>query len=111
MSTDLHLDWRRIYIMTTFAKPQEAREIEARSRARERRVRVYVIEPEQCYWTLSQSDQGIYHLTHDRNGWECECDGYAYTGVCKHLAQLERRSEREGWVFGKIAPLPVPATQ
>ncbi len=92
--------------MINFSKPQQAREIEARSRALDRRVRVFVVEPGECYWTYSQTDNGIYHLTHEPDGWECECDGYVYTGVCKHLAQLERRSEREGWNFGKIAPLP-----
>ncbi len=25
--------------------------------------------------------------------------------MCKHLGQVERRAEREGWAFGTIAPL------
>lgn len=92
--------------MQTFSKPLAAREIEARGRAFDRRVRVYVVEPRHCYWTPSQTSHGVYHLTRDAEGWQCECDGYFYTGVCKHLAQLQRRAEREGWRFGRIAPLP-----
>ena len=25
--------------------------------------------------------------------------------MCKHLGAVERRSEREGWAFGAVAPL------
>ena len=96
--------------MTTtrqFSKPPTARQIEARSRARSLGVRVYVVEDGACYFTRSQSDDGVlYHVTRERLGWQCECPGYIYTGCCKHIAQVERRSEREGWTFGGIAPLP-----
>jgi hypothetical protein len=34
--------------------------------------------------------------------------GYLFTGICKHLGAVEHRSEREGWKFGKVAPLPWP---
>lgn len=88
-----------------FSKPQAAREIEARSRARQLGVRVEVVEPGLAYRTMSQSQPGVvYTVTRERHGWACECPGYVYTGCCKHLGQVERRSEREGWVFGRIAP-------
>lgn len=91
-----------------FSRPQAAREIEARARARQRGVRVEVIEPGMAYRTLSQSQPGtVYTMTRERGGWQCECAGYVFTGVCKHLGQVERRSEREGWVFGRIAPRTV----
>ncbi|HLI50616.1 MAG TPA: hypothetical protein VKU87_02400 [Thermomicrobiaceae bacterium] len=90
---------------STFSKPQPARQIEARSRARTRRVRVEVVEPGRHYITRSQSQPGlIYHVIKTSHGWTCDCDGYAYTGCCKHVAQVERRSEREGWRFGLVAP-------
>ena len=91
-----------------FSRPQAAREIEARSRAKEMKVRVEVVEPGQAYFTRSQSHPGtVYHITRERAGWHCECAGFIYTGCCKHLGQVERRSEREGWAFGRIAPRSV----
>lgn len=91
--------------MYQFSRPQEARQIEARARARQRGVRVEVIEKGRAYRTLSQSQPGtVYSITRERDGWRCECPGFVYTGVCKHLGQVERRSEREGWDFGRISP-------
>lgn len=91
-----------------FSRPQAARAIEARARARQLAVKVQVMEPGQAYCTRSQSQPGVvYHVTRERGGWQCECSGYVYTGVCKHLGQVERRSEREGWAFGRIAPRTV----
>jgi hypothetical protein len=29
--------------------------------------------------------------------------------MCKHVAQVERRAEREGWAFGAVAPLAIVA--
>lgn len=85
-------------------KPLATRQVEARARAKDRKVRVYVVEPGHCYATKSQSeDDVVYHVTREREGWQCECPGYHYTGCCKHIAQVERRAEREGWTFGKIA--------
>lgn len=91
--------------MRHFTKPLTARLYEARARAYDRGVRVYEVEPRRCYWTRSQSGHGIYHVTRSAHGWECECDGYYFTGMCKHIAQVERRSEREGWRFGKVASI------
>ena len=92
---------------TRFSRPQAAREIEARARARQMGVRIEVIEPGMAYSTRSQSQPGVvYTITCEREGWRCECPGYVYTGCCKHLGQVERRSEREGWPFGRIAPRP-----
>jgi hypothetical protein len=91
--------------MQQFSRPQEARQIEARARAKQRGVRVEVIEPAMAYRTLSQSQPGVvYSITREKAGWRCECPGFVFTGVCKHVAQVERRSEREGWDFGRIAP-------
>ena len=89
-----------------YTKPQAAREIEARARARRLRVRVAGVERGASYTTLSQSRPGVrYAMQRTPAGWACSCAGYAHTGACKHLGQVERRSEREGWEFGAVAPL------
>jgi hypothetical protein len=93
--------------MQQFSRPQGAREIEARARARHLGVRVEAIEPARAYRTRSQSQPGaVYTIQRGTTGWFCTCPGFHYTGVCKHLGQVERRSEREGWNFGRIAPAP-----
>lgn len=84
-------------------KPLPVRAVEARSRARSLRVRVYVVQPGQHYRTISQSGNGTYRQVRTRDGWTCTCQGFEFTNCCKHLAQVERRSEREGWTFGRIA--------
>lgn len=90
----------------TFSKPQYAREIEARARARRLGVEVRVITEAYVYTSLSQSRRGVrYTQRRTPAGWACTCDGYAYTGCCKHLGQVERRAEREGWDFGAVAPM------
>lgn len=92
--------------MKTFAKPQPARELEARARAKSLRVRVAVVSEARSYVSISQSQPGItYRIERSRHGWSCECEGYRFTGCCKHLGAVERRSEREGWPFGVVAPL------
>ena len=62
------------------------------------------------YSTHSQSEPGVVH-TCERTpvGWACSCLGYFHAGMCKHLGAVERRSEREGWRFGQIAPLATVA--
>lgn len=88
-----------------FSRPQTAREIEARSRAKDMGVKVNVIEARNAYSTRSQSEPGtVYTISRERSGWQCECKGFVFTGCCKHIAQVQRRSEREGWSFGRIAP-------
>lgn len=92
--------------MKTFSKPQEARELEARSRAKRLGVRVAVVSEARRYVTASQSQAGaIYVQERTPAGWACSCEGYLHTGVCKHLGAVERRSEREGWDFASVAPL------
>lgn len=92
--------------MQTFVKPQAARQLEARARAKRLGVRVAVVVEARSYVSASQGAAGkTYRIERCRHGWSCECDGYLYTGVCKHLAGVERRAEREGWDFGRIAPL------
>ncbi len=89
-----------------FAKPLAARHIEARARAKERGVRVAVVSEARSYVSVSQSTPGItYRIERSRHGWGCECDGFRFTGCCKHVAAVQRRSEREGWSFGVVAPL------
>jgi len=93
--------------MQVFSRPLAARQIEARGRARTLGVRVEVVAPGRHYTTRSQSDPGVVHaLTRTLCGWVCTCLGFIHTGVCKHLAAVERRSEREFWTFGRIAPRP-----
>lgn len=92
--------------MKTFSKPQEARELEARARARRLGVRVAVVSEARSYVTASQSQPGVvYAIQRTPAGWCCSCEGYLHTGVCKHLGAVERRSEREGWDFGSVAAL------
>ena len=93
-------------VARTFSKPQEARELEARARAKRLGVRVEVVSEARCYRTRSQSQPGeVYALVRTPRGWVCGCLGFYHGGVCKHLAQLERRAEREGWDFGQVCPL------
>ncbi len=90
----------------TFAKPPAARQVEARARARTCRVKVAVVVEARRYVTASQSQPGtVYAIERTPAGWACSCEGYLHTGMCKHLGQVERRAEREGWPFGHIAPL------
>jgi len=92
--------------MQTFSKPQAARRIEARARAKRLGVRVAAVVEARSYLSASQSTPGTaYRIERCRHGWSCECDGFRFTGSCKHLAAVERRAEREGWDFGQIAPL------
>ncbi len=90
----------------TFSKPPEARQLEARARARTRGVKVAVVVEARKYVTASQSHPGtLYTILRTPAGWACECEGYFHTGCCKHLGAVERRASREGWPFGAIAPL------
>jgi hypothetical protein len=90
----------------TFSKPQDARQLEARARARTLGVRVAVVSEARRYVSLSQSTPGqVHQIERTPAGWACSCEGYLHTGMCKHLGAVERRSEREGWAFGTIAPL------
>ena len=90
----------------TFSKPQPARQLEARGRARTLRVRVEVVSEARHYTTRSQSNPGeVYTVKRTPVGWACSCLGYEHTNCCKHLGQVERRAAREGWPFGTICPL------
>jgi len=92
--------------MKEFSKPQEAREIEARMRAKRLGVRVAVVSEARSYCSASQSQPGTVHqMQRTAAGWVCSCEGYFHTGCCKHIAAVERRAEREGWDFGAVAPL------
>jgi hypothetical protein len=93
-------------MVQTFSKPQEARELEARARAKRLGVRVAVVVEASRYVTASQSQPGaVYVQQRTPAGWACSCDGFMYTGCCKHLGQVERRAERESWDFGGVAAL------
>ena len=93
-------------MVQTFAKPIEARELEARARAKKLGVRVAVVSHARRYASASRSQPGTLHrLQRTAAGWVCTCEGYFHTGCCKHLGAVERRAEREGWDFGGVAPL------
>ena len=93
-------------MVKTFAKPPAARQLAARARARTLGVKVAVVSEARRYVTASQSQPGVvYVVERTPVGWACSCQGYEMTGVCKHLGQVERRAEREGWPFGTVAPL------
>ncbi len=93
-------------VARTFSKPQPARQLEARARAKQCGVRVAVVVEARRYVTHSQSQPGVtYTVERTPVGWACACQGFYHTGMCKHLGAVERRSEREGWAFGAVAPL------
>ena len=97
-------------VARTFSKPQPARQLESRARARTLGVRVAVVSEARQYVTASQSVPGqLYTIQRTPAGWACSCDGYLHTGCCKHLGAVERRAAREGWAFGRIAPLATVA--
>ena len=59
-----------------FSKPQPARQLEARGRARTLGVRVEVVVEARHYRTRSQSQPGeAYQLVRTRDGWCCSCQG------------------------------------
>lgn len=88
----------------TFRKAPEARQLEARERARRFGVRVKVVVEGRRYRSRSQGEPGaIRTIERTRHGWACDCKGFAFTGVCKHVAAVQRRAEREGWAFGTLA--------
>jgi len=93
-------------MVKTFSKCPEARELEARARAKRLGVRVAAVVHGSRYVSASQSQPGtVYQMQRTPAGWVCSCEGYMMTGCCKHLGQVERRAEREGWDFGAVAPL------
>ncbi len=93
-------------MVKAFSKPQEARELEARARAKRLGVRVAVVSEARSYVSASQSQPGTTHAQRrTAAGWVCSCEGFFHTGCCKHLGAVERRAEREGWTFGAVAPL------
>jgi len=93
-------------MVKTFSKCPEARELEARMRAKRLGVRVAVVSAARSYVSASQSQPGtVYQMQRTPAGWVCSCEGYLMTGCCKHLGAVERRAEREGWDFGAVAPL------
>ncbi len=94
-------------MVSQFSKPEEARQCEARARARTLGVRVAVVSEARSYVSNSQTTPGhTYRIERSRFGWSCECEGYQFSGMCKHLGAVERRSAREGWSFGVVCPLP-----
>jgi hypothetical protein len=82
----------------------------ARARTRTLGVRVRVVTVGREYVTHSQTTTDTCRVTRTAAGWSCQCKGWMYTDVCKHIAAIEHRSEREGWVFGRVAPRPTDPT-
>ncbi len=67
----------------TYAKPPEARQLEARARACQMGVKVAVVVEARHYRTRSQSEPGmVYTILRTPAGWACSCLGYFHTGVC-----------------------------
>lgn len=90
-------------------KSLEIRSLEARGRARHLGVRVREIRRGREYVSRSQSDATVtYRIARTADGWACGCTGYEMTGLCKHIGQVERRAEREGWAFGRVARHDTP---
>ena len=93
-------------------KPIDTRILEARSRARTSHVRLYANKDLPGTYRTHSIGSVWYTLYRSPQGWVCTCPGHYYSGACKHLAALTRRSEREGWTISTIAPAPyVPDTQ
>ena len=87
------------------AAPAE-RLLEAERRARDLGVRLVERVVARKYESQSQSlEDTVYTQERDRDGWGCSCDGYRWTGLCKHLGAVALRAEREGWQFGAVAGL------
>lgn len=88
-----------------FGKPIDARLVEAEGRAAHKHVRVTEIVPGRRYVSLSQSEPGVkYEQEKTPHGWICKgCKGYKHSGMCKHIGQVSRRAQREGWAFGQVA--------
>jgi len=89
-----------------FAKPQDAREIEARARARSSGVRMAVIVEARRYCTPARSEPGTTHtIARTPIGWACSCLGYLESTKKSGVPRLCSALQIEGWVFGSIAPL------
>ncbi len=69
-------------MVRTFTKPQEARAIEARARARSCGVRIAVVTEARRYCTPARSEPGTtYTIARTPIGWACSCLGYFHTGT------------------------------
>lgn len=92
--------------MVATMKPIEARQSEARARSRANGVRLEVLESGKLYQSRSVSRPGLVHtIKRLPTGWACSCEGHHFSGICMHIAGLERRLIREGACRGfKIAP-------
>ncbi len=78
--------------------------IEARERSRDVRKRLFEVQRRAEYAAESASQPGyLYRVVRERDGWRCDCLGFYHRGYCRHVGQLQRRSEREHWSFGRLA--------
>ncbi len=88
-----------------------ARLFDAEERARALGVRLVEEIVARVYRSQSQSlEDTVYTQERGRDGWRCSCEGYRWTGCCKHLGAVSLRAEREGWDFGHVAGLHADMT-
>ncbi len=79
----------------TFSKPAEARQLEARARARTRGVKVAVVSEARRYVAASQQRPGVvYAIERTPAGWACSCQGY------ESCAGGPRRACPLSWLWG-----------
>lgn len=41
----------------------------------------------------------VFDTKRGSDGWECDCEGFQYTGCCLHLGSVASIAEREGWEY------------
>jgi hypothetical protein len=86
-----------------FGRSHGERRAEMGARAKAERVTVVQRERAMHYYSVSQTRADRLHFqTRSAGGWDCTCEGYIHTGLCKHLGAVENRAIAEGWIFGTV---------
>ena len=69
-------------------------------RARDRRGHCWRVRDRCEYRVPSKSEEGTwYTVQRSSDRWTCQCWGYKRHGHCYHLGIVQRRAQREGWLF------------